>query len=136
VEPLFLDSAFVIALVFKADQNHANAQAIWDRAIGQRRSFVTTTFVLDEAVTFLSNRGEHKLAVELGNQLLTSPAIEMLDVGRELIEQGWAYFVRHDDKRYSLTDCISFVVMSQRGLFDALTFDSHFIQAGFQIVQV
>ncbi len=132
--PLFLDSAFVIALVFKADQSYVNAQATWGRLTSERRKFVTTTFILDEAVTFLSSRGEHELAVETGNQLLTSPAIEMIDVERPLVERGWEYFVRHQDKTYSLTDCISFVVMKQEAILEALTFDIHFTQAGFQIV--
>lgn len=134
MEPLFLDSAFVIALVFQADQNHVKAHSLWQQATSARRSFVTTTFILNETVTFLNNRGEHELAVEIGNQLLASPAIEMIDVDREFIEQGWAYFVRHDDKTYSLTDCISFVIMNTRAITDALTFDVHFTQAGFQVV--
>ena len=133
-EPLFLDSGFVIALVFKADQHHTNASAIWDRMIADRRLFVTTTFVLDEVVTFLNTRGEHALAVEIGNQLLSSPTVAMIDVDLPLVREGWQYFVGHDDKSYSLTDCISFVVMNRKGLTESLTFDRHFGQAGFHPV--
>ncbi len=53
-------------------------------------------------------------------------------VDHNLFNAGWAYFCRHADKRYSLTDCISFVVMQERGLREALTFDQHFTQAGFE----
>jgi predicted nucleic acid-binding protein len=35
-------------------------------------------------------------------------------------------------KDWGLTDCISFVVMKDNGLSDALTTDSHFQQTGFQ----
>jgi predicted nucleic acid-binding protein len=35
------------------------------------------------------------------------------------------------DKNWSFTDCISFIVMEQEGLIDALTGDHHFEQAGF-----
>jgi len=38
------------------------------------------------------------------------------------------------DKPWSLTDCISFVVMEQLGLVDALSADHHFEQAGFNIL--
>jgi uncharacterized protein len=133
VEPLFLDSAFVIALVFPNDQNHRQASAIWQRVTSERRSLLTTTFVLDETVTFLNGRREHVLAVETGSLLLASPAIEMIDVLRPL-DEAWTVFVRHQDKTYSLTDCISFVVMRNRAIAEALTFDNHFAQAGFQIV--
>lgn len=134
VEPPFLDSGFVIALVLKADQNHSRAQAIWDRVVAERRVFVTTTFVLDEVATFLNSRGEHGLAVEIGDQLLTSPAVEMVDVEVKLVREGWKFFVAHDDKTYSLTDCVSFVLMHMRSLAEALTFDRHFLQAGFRPV--
>jgi predicted nucleic acid-binding protein len=49
----------------------------------------------------------------------------------ELFARGLALFVGRLDKEWSLTDCISFVVMEQRGLPDALTSDRHFEQAGF-----
>ena len=35
------------------------------------------------------------------------------------------------DKTWSLVDCISFVMMKEKGLTDALTVDKHFEQAGF-----
>lgn len=47
--------------------------------------------------------------------------------------EGWEYFQGHDDKRYSLTDCVSFVVMQNYGIYTAFAFDRDFIQAGFII---
>jgi uncharacterized protein len=132
---VFLDSGFVIALVMRGDQHHAEAQSIWRRITSERRIMVTTTFVLDEVVTFLNSRSEHQLAVETGDQLLTSAAIELVDVNLPLLLEGWDYFVSHTDKKYSLTDCVSFVAMAKQGLSIALTFDHHFIQAGFAQVQ-
>ena len=40
-------------------------------------------------------------------------------------------FEARADKEWSLTDCISFVVMTEQRIADALTTDHHFIQAGF-----
>jgi uncharacterized protein len=128
---LFLDASFVVALSVPADQWHAAAQAYWSQVLSQRIALVTTTFVLDEIVTLLSRRGRHGVAVSTGQHLLHSPAVTMVHVDAALLDTGWRYFVRHDDKRYSLTDCISFVVMEKHGLRQALTFDHHFAQAGF-----
>lgn len=132
MQVVLLDSAFLIALTMEGDQNHLRAQSTWRQVTEQKYRLVTTTFILDEVATFLNNRGEHELAVETGEQLLTSPTVEMIDVQRPLVDRGWMYFVRHHDKRYSLTDCISFTVMTDRAISEALTFDAHFIQAGFQ----
>lgn len=133
---LFLDTNFVVALNAVDDQSHTLAVDGWAAVLSSRSSLVTTTFVLDETVTFLNSRGLHRLAVEVGTQLLQSSAILMVHVDPTLLSQGWSYFTRHADKRYSLTDCISFTVMQQRKMREALTFDQHFTQAGFEIAQV
>jgi uncharacterized protein len=134
MSPIFIDTSFITALCASQERWHADAQACWASVVGQRRRFVTTTFVLDEVVTFLNTRGHHALAVETGQQILESPAFGLIHVEDGLLSRGWDYFVRHSDKRYSLTDCISFVVMQERSVASALAFDHHFVQAGFQVL--
>ncbi len=82
--------------------------------------------------TFFNSRGLHDKAVEVGNRLLESPSVELIQVDQKLFLQGWQYFKDHQDKSDSLTDCISFVVIEQQQIPEALTFDKHFIQAGFK----
>jgi predicted nucleic acid-binding protein len=54
-----------------------------------------------------------------------------LHVDPELWEKGWRLFYKRDDKNWSFTDCVSFVVMNERSIKNALISDKHFIQAGF-----
>ncbi len=70
----------------------------------------------------------------MGNRLLESTDIELIEIDQTLFNQGWQYFQKHKDKSYSLTDCLSFIVMQQREIVTALTLDHHFLQAGFQIL--
>jgi predicted nucleic acid-binding protein len=49
-----------------------------------------------------------------------------------LFEAGWTRFQERQDKRYSLTNCISFVVMERRAIGEALAFDQHFEQEGYR----
>jgi predicted nucleic acid-binding protein len=130
---VFLDTGYVLALELANDQNHRSVSDHWRRLAGGLPSLVTTSYVFDEIVTFFNSRGHHEKAVEVGNNLLHSSAIEMIHVNEELLELGWQYLARHQDKRYSLTDCVSFVVMKQLGITAALAVDHHFEQAGFQI---
>jgi hypothetical protein len=46
-------------------------------------------------------------------------------------DKGVELYDSRVDKRWSLTDCISFVVMKDEGISDALTGDHRFVQAGF-----
>ena len=96
-------------------------------------AIVTTSYVFDETVTYLNSRNHHKKAIEVGENLLLSPTVELVHVDENLFFAGWTMFQKHQDKRYSLTDCISFAVMKQKRLETTMTFDKHFAQAGFII---
>lgn len=87
--------------------------------------------MFDEVVTFFNSRSRHEKAVEVGSNLIQTDSIELIHIDEALFYEGWEYFQKHQDKTYSLTDCISFVVMKQRGIKAALTFDRHFARAGF-----
>ncbi|MBI1783748.1 type II toxin-antitoxin system VapC family toxin, partial [Candidatus Sumerlaeota bacterium] len=65
------------------------------------------------------------------NSILTNPNLEIVPPSRELFEAGLDLHCRRDDKSWSLTDCISFIVMERYELTDALTRDHHLRQAGF-----
>ena len=51
-----------------------------------------------------------------------------------LWERGVALHAARQDKEWSLTDCLSFVVTQERGIREALTGDHHFEQAGFGVL--
>ncbi|MEQ1603508.1 MAG: PIN domain-containing protein [Pyrinomonadaceae bacterium] len=132
MEPKLLDAAFVIALETSDDQNHRLASQYWLKFQQSSSSLITTSFILDEIATFFNSRDRHKKAVEVIQNFLNSEIVELIHVDEPLFYSGWEYFQKHSDKRYSLTDCISFVVMTDRKLTTALTFDKHFSQAGFE----
>jgi len=127
----FLDTSYLLALELLDDQNHAVAREHW-RSLGKENLKITTTsYVFDEVVTFLNSRQLHTKAVELGNRLLNSSIVTLIMIDEFLFVEAWQCFIKHNDKSYSLTDCVYFVVMSQRNISSALTFDHHFRQAGF-----
>ena len=129
---LFLDTGYVVALQLSDDQHHDAAIRYWEELAGLSPIIVTTSYVFDEIVTFFNIRNLHDKALDIGNRLLTSSHITLIHVDEALFNLGWRYFQQHHDKKYSLTDCISFTVMNQMGIHSALAFDRDFIQAGFQ----
>ena len=64
----------------------------------------------------------------------TTVALTLAPPTVELFDAGVALYHSRTDKDWSLTDCISFVVMSQHGITGALTGDHHFEQAGFKVL--
>jgi predicted nucleic acid-binding protein len=64
--------------------------------------------------------------------LIDDPNATIVAATHERFEEGIALCSYRMDKDWSLTDCISFIVMQNQGLTDALTADRHFEQAGFR----
>jgi predicted nucleic acid-binding protein len=77
----------------------------------------------------LSNRPAF---LRLWRRLQGNPAVEIIPPDPGWFERGLELFERRPDKEWSLTDCLSFRVMTERGLNEALTGDRHFEQAGFR----
>ena len=131
MKPVFADTSFYIALVNPRDVHHPDALAY----MRNHRGRVTTTdYVLIEVGNWLSHVGDRPSFVALMRQLETDPELTVVPGSRDLFEQGYELYKARADKAWSLTDCISFVVMKQLGLSEALTADRHFGQAGFTVL--
>lgn len=134
MKQIFADTSYWIALELTTDSNHLVALRQRPRGRPAPRSIVTTSYVLDEITAYFNSRNHHTKAVRVGESMMNSDIVYFVHVDEPLFQAGWAYFKQHTDKEYSLTDCISFVVMQQLGITTALTFDRHFAQAGFTMV--
>jgi len=131
MKAVFVDTGYLLALELTNDQHHQAATRHWQGVVIALPRLVTTSYVFDEVVTFFNSRGQHTKAIQVGNNLLLSPSVHLIHVDTALFYEGWAYFQRHQDKDYSRTDCISFLVMQKLGIGTAFAFDQHFVQAGF-----
>jgi predicted nucleic acid-binding protein len=68
------------------------------------------------------------------NEFTIIPRIEVVPHSVELSADAIRLFTARSDKDWSLTDCLSFLVMERKGIRDALTADNHFEQAGFRAI--
>jgi predicted nucleic acid-binding protein len=60
--------------------------------------------------------------------------VEIIPLSEVLFDRAFTFYQSCQDKEWGITDCISFVVMQDRGLTDALTADDHFQQAGYRVL--
>ena len=128
---VFADTAFWFALVVRQDQYHVRAQQ-WSQLITGR---ITTTIpVLLETANGLSRPIWRAHAVALIEHLAQRTDVEVRELTAEMWHRGWDLYRSRPDKAWSLTDCISVLVMQDAGMTDALTTDDHFRQAGFRAV--
>jgi predicted nucleic acid-binding protein len=128
---VFADTAFWIALVVKQDQYHDRAQK-WSLQITGR--ITTPSAVLLETANALARPGWRVAGVALLDHVQQRADVEVVPLSSDLWQRGWDLYRNRPDKAWSLTDCISFLVMQDTGLVDALTPDEHYRQAGFRAV--
>ena len=125
--PVFADTFYFIALLSSDEKAHARAveySGLVDR-------IVTTEWILIELADGLCNSANRDRYRVIRTGLFANPLAEVIPLDMNLHERAIALYVQMADKDWSLTDCVSFLVMRDRGLTEALTADRHFEQAGF-----
>ncbi|MBF6604361.1 MAG: type II toxin-antitoxin system VapC family toxin [Chloroflexi bacterium] len=130
---VFADTEYFVALISKSDKHHEDAVTYAD-LIEQDRTVVliTTDAVLAEVLNWFARRGEssRSAAVSLVRLLLSSPASRVEPQTRDVLNDAIGLYADRPDKDWSLTDCISLVIMDRLKIDEALAFDHAFVQAG------
>jgi hypothetical protein len=124
----FLDTFWVQAVLNRTDTYHLAAVRWLPRV--EAAQVWTTEAVLTEIGNALSALARPQ-AADFIARCYATPSIHVVTVSTALFERALALYTARSDKQWGLTDCISFVVMEDENLRDALTGDRHFVQAGF-----
>lgn len=132
-EVVFWDTSAFVALGNRDDSLHRSAVTISRDLARQQAHILTTDAVLIEVANSFSRVALRSLARHIIDALHESTQIGsayLVHVDEALWQRGWDLFTKRSDKEWGLTDCISIVVMQERGVVRAFTSDHHFEQAG------
>ena len=125
----FADTFYFLAILNSKDLAHGKAVEF---STSHETTLLTTAWVLTELADALAD-ARHRLAFrKVMAELCADPDTIIVPPSQQLFEQGVDRYNARSDKDWSLTDCISFVVMEQNDVVEALTGDHHFEQAGFR----
>jgi uncharacterized protein len=126
---LFADTFFFLSVLDSRDAAHANAVGFLLEG-GVR--FVTTEWVLAEFGNAYSDARDRADFILMHSMLRAHSRFEIVSADAQSFSKGFELFANRAEKDWSLVDCISFVLMKERGITEALTGDRHFEQAGFR----
>ncbi len=127
--PVFADTYYWLALINPRDQAHHEALTL---SAARTEPIVTTAWVLTEVGDAMADPANRPTFVQFMRDLGNDPEATVLAAEQKWFDQGFALYAARLDKKWSLTDCISFVVMHDLGLSEVLTGDGDFAQAGFR----
>jgi len=128
---VFADSFALIAWLNPRNESHAVVTGYLDNFTGR---LVTTEWVLMELADALSAPTARGAVVAFLQAVRADSMFDVIAYDRSTYRAGFDLFAARPDKAWSLTDCISFAVMTEHGISEALTADHHFKQAGFRAV--
>ena len=128
---VFADAGYWIALISPRDNLHQlaiNAK----RQLGNVR-IITTQMVFTELLDGASNRGASQRAAvaEFTAKLATLDGITIVPQTSDQFSEALDFYRNRPDKEWSLTDCASMLVCQELGITEVLTYDNHFVQAGY-----
>ena len=125
---VFADSFYWIALLNPADAFHEAA-----RNISVSGRIVTSLAVQMEVLdAFSTTPSLRPSAIHFWHCTTRDPQVTVVPLDAALLDRAIELMKTRMDKTWSFTDCISFEIMRQRGITQALSADHHFRQAGFQ----
>ena len=126
---IFADALYFIAVINDGDAYYAKVKSL---STVRPAPLITTEYVLLEVADALGQTRYRQKCANFIRFIHSEPWIKIIPADRHLFEAGLQLYENRPDKRWSLTDCISFIVMWDRNLTDVLTHDHHFKQAGFR----
>jgi uncharacterized protein len=125
---VFADAFYFVARLNRHDQHH---ERVLKFSQGFRAHLLTSDWVLMEVADALAASECRRRVREFILHLRGLGACEIVPASRDLLDRALELYHQRADKQWTLTDCVSFVIMSERKVSDALTGDKHFEQAGF-----
>jgi len=131
---IFLDTGAWVALFVANDINHKRATAVFDAIKESKDLLYTSDYVLDETITTVLVRGNHKQSILAGQAILTSKIVKIVYVNPDYLRSTWDLYQKYNDKKFSFTDVSSLSIMKNLGITKAFAFDRELSQAGIELI--
>jgi len=126
---VLLDTSGLLCYLHRDEPQHQKAVQFLD---GTNKMLLTHSYILAELVALAWIRRFPRPAVlSFALALLDNPDIETVWIDEKVHREAMQLLMVRQDKSYSLCDAVSFVIMRERGIVEALTTDRHFAQEGF-----
>jgi len=131
---LFVDTSGWFPLADAKDRAHAGVARSLRDAVKNGRRIVTTNLVIAETHALIMRRIHRDAALAFLREVRRAPHLVVESTGEYELNAQRGWLERHDDQDFSLTDAVSFAVMTERGIREVLGIDRRFAGAGFAML--
>lgn len=131
---VFVDTSGWYALLVERDRNHPAAARRFTALAQARRPLTVTNYVAAETYTLLRVRRGAAAALGFLRRLRSTPTVDLVRVEEAWEQAAEQFLAKYREHELSYVDATSFVTMRELGVSDAMTFDTDFAIAGFQVL--
>jgi uncharacterized protein len=131
MENIFVDTSAWVAVVNSRDQYHLAAREFYQHNFNRYARLITSNLVVAETYILLRLDCGSAIALQWWDMISDSIRIETVYADAAITSEAFNLLRQYSDQSISLTDAISFIIMEERQIKEAFTFDSHFSTAGF-----
>ena len=131
---LFIDTSAWFALADRRSADHIEVERALRKRLQQGTRIVTTNLIVAETHVLLLRRTSRTAALAFLTDIAVPPTVVVSSTPALEDHARLDWLARYQDQAFSFTDAVSFAVMRDRSIREALTLDHHFSVAGFDAV--
>ncbi|MEA2116695.1 MAG: PIN domain-containing protein [Thermodesulfobacteriota bacterium] len=130
---VFADTSGLFAFLVQDDNMHVRAKAVFQSFAEDNSQLLTSSYVLVETTALLQRRVGVDAVLEFHNKI--QPLLDVIWVDDHWHEKAVNRLIALNQKKVSLVDCLSFIIMEAREISTAFSFDKHFEKNGFSLAE-
>lgn len=123
---IFVDTGAWYALADNSDQYHKKAAEHIKKLTHDGFIMTTTNLVVHETFMLLARRLSHKAAITFIDEIYADENVSIMHSNESVEQEAYNIARKYSEHAFSITDCVSFVVMKREAVKTAFTFDKHF----------
>lgn len=129
---VYVDSSAFLAVLDADDKNHEQAKKVWKELLTSEVSLICSSYVLVETYALVQNRLGMEATRVFHEDIYHLLQIEWVE--KSLHMYGINSVLIANRRSLSLVDCVSFVIMRKLGIKKVFTFDTNFVEQGFECI--
>lgn len=130
---VFVDTSGIFAYLVQDDYMHVRAKAVFQSFAENNTQLLTSSYVLVETTALLQRIIGMDAVIDFHNKI--QPLLDVIWVDEYWHTKAINRLITLNQKKVSLVDCLSFVIMDAREIGTAFSFDNHFEKNGFSLAK-
>ena len=130
---VFIDTSAIIAFMLSDDAYYRQSYNIFSRLLEEKHIIISSNYLFLETLNLLNSRIGLEAVKLLRNNIL--PVIKIYWVDEQLHNNCMNIQIASNRKKISLVDYTSFEIMRKLDIRQAFTFDRHFKDMGFEMIE-